>query len=203
MSANAWAAAVAVEPDPATLGAIAVDDPDPRVRAVAIASLVRRAPQRVSAPVWRRTVGDPDPGVRRRSAEIAPRLGRSASVPALVVLLADTDAWVAEAAAYALGEHPRPTRGAIAALVHAATRHADPLVREAAVAALGAQGDATTLPAVLAACDDKPAIRRRAVLALAAFDGPEVEARLHAALTDPDWQVRQAAEDLLAAGEPG
>ena len=32
--------------------------------------------------------------------------------------------------------------------------------------------------------------------ALAAFDGPEVEARLEAALTDRDWQVRQAAEDL-------
>ena len=71
-------------------------------------------------------------------------------------------------------------------------------MREAAVAALGAQGDPTTLPAVLAACDDKPAIRRRAVLALAAFEGDEVEARLRAAFEDPDWQVRQAAEDLLA-----
>jgi HEAT repeat protein len=50
---------------------------------------------------------------------------------------------------------------------------------------------------VLRACDDKPAVRRRAVLALAAFEGPEVEARLRQALTDRDWQVRQAAEDLL------
>ena len=80
----------------------------------------------------------------------------------------------------------------------AATQHADPLVREAAVAALGALGDPGTLEVVLAACDDKPAVRRRAVLALAAFDGPEVEARLQTALTDRDWQVRQAAEDLLA-----
>jgi HEAT repeat protein len=54
------------------------------------------------------------------------------------------------------------------------------------------------LPAVLAACDDKPAIRRRAVLALAAFEGAPVEDRLRVALTDNDWQVRQAAEDLLA-----
>ena len=81
--------------------------------------------------------------------------------------------------------------------MNAATSHADPLVREAAVAALGAQGDASALPAVLAATSDKPAIRRRAVLALAAFEGDEVEARLQSALTDPDWQVRQAAEDLL------
>jgi len=70
-------------------------------------------------------------------------------------------------------------------------------VREAAVAALGALGEPSTLPAVLAACDDKPAIRRRAVLALAAFDNPEVDRRIRAALTDHDWQVRQAAEDLL------
>jgi HEAT repeat protein len=54
------------------------------------------------------------------------------------------------------------------------------------------------LAVVLRACDDKPAIRRRAVLALAAFDDPAVEARLRHALEDRDWQVRQAAEDLLA-----
>ena len=64
-------------------------------------------------------------------------------------------------------------------------------------AALGAQGDPATLTVVLAACSDKPAIRRRAVLALAAFEGDAVEAQLRVALTDADWQVRQAAEDLL------
>jgi hypothetical protein len=31
---------------------------------------------------------------------------------------------------------------------------------------------------------------------LAPFDGPEVEAALERALTDRDWQVRQAAEDV-------
>ena len=39
--------------------------------------------------------------------------------------------------------------------------------------------------------------RRRAVLALAAFEGDGVEAALTRALDDRDWQVRQAAEDLL------
>jgi hypothetical protein len=39
-------------------------------------------------------------------------------------------------------------------------------------------------------------VRRRAVLALAAFDGPEVEDALADARTDADWQTRQAAEDL-------
>ncbi|MDP9440891.1 MAG: HEAT repeat domain-containing protein, partial [Actinomycetota bacterium] len=74
--------------------------------------------------------------------------------------------------------------------------HPDALCREAAVAALGAIGDPAGVPAILAATTDKPAVRRRAVLALAPFDGPEVEAALQRALTDRDWQVRQAAEDL-------
>ena len=34
------------------------------------------------------------------------------------------------------------------------------------------------------------------MLALAPFDGPDVDAAIDAALTDRDWQVRQAAEDL-------
>jgi HEAT repeat protein len=85
--------------------------------------------------------------------------------------------------------------------VHVATDHRDALAREAAVAALGAIGDERGLPAILAATDDKPAVRRRAVLALAPFDGADVDAALARAHTDRDWQVRQAAEDLT--GEPG
>ena len=55
------------------------------------------------------------------------------------------------------------------------------------------------LAAILhAAARDKPAVRRRAVIALAPFEGPEVDAAIAAALQDRDWQVRQAAEDLLA-----
>ncbi|MDQ1475831.1 MAG: hypothetical protein QOE62_1060 [Actinomycetota bacterium] len=195
---NARAAATAVDQDPGRLAAQATHDPDPGVRAVAIAALVRIAPRRVSAPVWRRAAHDGDARVRRRVAEIAPKLGRDATCGVLLDLLADGDAWVAEAAAYAIGEQPRPTRAAVTALSNAATAHPDPLVRESAVAALGALGVPETLPVVLAACDDKPAIRRRAVLALAAFEGDTVEARLRVALGDNDWQVRQAAEDLLA-----
>ncbi len=86
--------------------------------------------------------------------------------------------------------------GAVAALACVAHEHRDALAREAAVAALGALGDRAALPAILAACHDKPAVRRRAVLALAPFDGPEVDAAITAALDDRDWQVRQAAEDL-------
>ena len=41
-------------------------------------------------------------------------------------------------------------------------------------------------------------MRRRATIALAPFDGPEVDEALARALADRDWQVRQAAEDLTA-----
>jgi HEAT repeat protein len=52
---------------------------------------------------------------------------------------------------------------------------------------------------VVAALDDRPAVRRRAVLALAAFDGPDITAALARALHDRDWQTRQGAETVLQA----
>jgi HEAT repeat protein len=135
--------------------------------------------------------------VRRRAAELAPTI--AAPARPLLPLLGDDDVTVTEAAAWALGElGPAAMRaGAVRALAEVARTHEDPLAREATVAALGALGDPAGLPAVLAGCNDKPAVRRRAVLALAPFDGPEVDAALRAALDDRDWQVRQAAEDLL------
>ncbi len=122
----------------------------------------------------------------------------------LLPLVERRDATVVEVAAWALGE-----RGAgqadevVARLSHLATSHSDALVREAAVAALGSIGADTGLPAILGAMDDKAAVRRRAVVALAAFDGPDVDAALTRALTDRDWQVRQVAEDLTALPDDG
>lgn len=113
-------------------------------------------------------------------------------------VLADADASVAETAAWALGEQARESVEVVAALAQMATGHDDVLCREAAVGALGALGHEAGLDAILAATMDKPAIRRRAVLALAPFEGPDVDAALQRALTDHDWQVRQAAEDLLS-----
>jgi HEAT repeat protein len=130
--------------------------------------------------------------VRRRAAEAA---GKQPGV-SLVVLLDDADATVVEVAAWACGEQEVVNDAVLTRLVGLATDHADPLVREAAAAALGAIGDPRGLPAILAACRDKPAVRRRAVLALAPFDGPDVDAAIERALVDRDWQVRQAAEDL-------
>ena len=170
----------------------ALADDDPTVRATALAALQRMGAA-TTADVSVLT-GDGDPTVRRRAAEVA----RHHPSIDLVPLLADADPGVVEAAAWSLGEREQATDSVISALAGVATSHDDPLCREAAVAALGAIGDDRGLPAILAGTSDKPAVRRRAVIALAPFEGPEVDAALQRALKDRDWQVRQAAEDLLA-----
>ena len=138
---------------------------------------------------------DSDVAVRRRAAEI------SAAHPSIDLLasLDDADDRVVEVAAWACGEHESPHDAIIERLVELAGSADDALVRESAVAALGAIGDEHGLAAILVACTDKPAVHRRAVLALAPFDGPEVDAAIDQALVDRDWQVRQAAEDLRRA----
>ena len=165
-------------------------DPDPAVRATALGALGRLG--RAGAADVEAALADPSPEVRRRACRVAAGV---AGVD-LVAMLDDPDAGVVEVAAWALGERAGAQGEAIARLATVATAHDDPLCREAAVAALGAIGDEGGLPAILSATKDKPAVRRRAVIALAAFEGPEVDAALEVALTDRDWQVRQAAEDL-------
>jgi HEAT repeat protein len=178
--------------DAATARALA-GSPDPEVRAAALGALARLGDGELAARVTS-ALDDGHPAVRRRAAELA-AVAPHVAIADLAARLADSDPLVAEAACWALGE--REDAHAVAALVAVAGAHGDALVREAAVAALGAIGDPAGLPAVLAATADKPAVRRRAVLALAPFEGPEVEAALQRALEDRDWQVRQAAEDLL------
>ena len=138
---------------------------------------------------------DPAASVRRRVAELA------ASHPdvELLPLLADDDVTVVEVAAWSCGERQVVSDAVLGRLIELTTNATEPLVRESCAAALGAIGDGRGLPAILAACDDKPAVRRRAVLALAPFDGDDVRAAVERALDDRDWQVRQAAEDLWRA----
>jgi HEAT repeat protein len=168
-------------------------DPDPGVRATAVGALTRLGA--ITEAEVAAALTDPDPAVRRRACAAAVAVTGIDLQP----VLGDEDASVVEAAAWALGERGAPGSDAVDALVAVTRDHDDPLCREAALAALGAIGDRRGLAAVLAAASsDRPAVRRRAVIALAAFEGPEVDAALRAALDDRDWQVRQAAEDLLA-----
>src|SRR5581483_5119779 len=122
---------------------------------------------------------------------LAARVGGTGSrsrLPSLLIeALADPDPIVAESAAWAIGE--RRLSGAVDAVAAMASTHADARCRESAVAALGAIGAPGGLGAVLGALEDRPPVRRRAVVALAGFEGAEGEAALSRCLADPDWQV--------------
>lgn len=167
-----------------------VDAADPDARQLALGALARMGALTVDDLMI--AYGDEAPIVRRRAATLAALRPEMSVLP----LLSDADSSVVEAAAWAAGEQETVDDDVLAALCELGASAADPLVREAAVAALGAIGDERGLPVILRACADKPNIRRRAVLALAPFSGDEVDAALAAALVDRDWQVRQAAEDL-------
>lgn len=172
-------------------------DPDPGVRATVLGALVRTGS--VTAADLRGGLDDPEPSVRRRTLELIASVGdaEGVGVPAILGLLDDPDDTVVEVAAWACGELPEPEPGMVDRLCRLVTDAEDSLVRESAVAALGAIGDPAALPTILAATRDRATVRRRAIIALAPFEGPEVDAAYERALGDRDWQVRQAAEDLI------
>ncbi len=178
---------------------------EPTVRVAAIGALDIAG--QLSAGTILDALDDPDKWVRRRAGELAGRQTFSDTdldriVDSLVARLGDDEPLVAETAAWALGElipgaGPETRRVAVDSLGSVTAGHRDPLCREAAVAALGAIGDASSIQVVIDALVDKPPIRRRAAVALAAFDDPRVDDALQRCLADRDWQVRQAAEDIL------
>ncbi len=171
----------------------ALSDDAPTVRVTALGALDRIGA--LNDADIRAALADTAPQVRRRGCELA----RAFPSVDISPELHDVDSSVVEMAAWAMGE--RRERSSVADLIQLASvgsGHPDPLCRESAVAALGAIGDPVGLGAVIAALEDKPAVRRRAAVALAAFTGPAAEAALRRCLDDRDWQVRQVAEDLLA-----
>jgi HEAT repeat protein len=177
----------------AARGALA--DPDPVTRELGLGALLRL--EMLTDADLDTALGDGAPSVRRRAAMIA---GQRPGV-SLRAVLADADLTVVEAAAWACGEQESVDDDVLETLIDLGVTSGDALVREACTAALGAIGDPRGLATILHGCTDKPAVRRRAVLALAPFDGDEVDAALQTALTDRDWQVRQAAEDIVRAGK--
>lgn len=173
---------------------------DAAIRRVAISALLRAD----SLPAGRLAsfANDPDPSVRRRVAELAPRLDDARITESFLVEFLDDDPEIVEMACFALGEVGSAegvvlAPSTVTALEAVARSHDDALCREAAVASLGALH--AGLETILTACTDKATVRRRAVIALAPFEGPRVERALKTALSDRDWQVRQAAEDLIGA----
>ena len=183
-----------------------IDDGDAAVRSSAISALVRLG-----------EFGDDDLvmalddiGTARRAIELSAHHGTGVTAidDRLRTLVVGRDADLAEVAVWALGERwqelgDEPGGAVVIGVIEsAARRHDDALVREAAVAALGAIGASRSIPVIIEAMNDKATVRRRAVIALAPFDGPEVQAALATARSDRDWQVRQAAEDLSDPGPP-
>ena len=191
-----------------------LDDIDPAVRATALRALDRAGDLQTDE--LAAALADPAAVVRVAAVELAAARA-DVALDAAAALLDDADSRVVEAAAWACGEKAGlaplddsgpadsgqsstvagPAAAAVVArLARLAAAHEDALCRESAVAALGAIGDPGGLPAILAGLDDKPAVRRRAVIALAPFDGPEVDEALARAGRDRDRQVRAAAAEL-------
>lgn len=170
-------------------------DPSPKARVVALGAAHRL--EVLDAELVRAALQDEELDVRYRALELVARSSFGIELADRVIdALADDE--LGEVAAFVLGELPLAAatkERAVAALGIQATTHDDAMYRESAVAALGALGDG--LPFILQAVGDVATVRRRAVLALAPFEGAEVDAALNRALEDRDWQVRQAAEDLL------
>ncbi len=175
----------------------ALAETDPVARQLGLGALARM--NALTNDDVRSAFDDPDATVRHRAVTLAATHPEVSVLP----LLTDHETFVVEAAAWAAGEQEAVDDDVLTMLCELGASALDPLVREAAVAALGAIGDERGLPVIVNACTDKANIRRRAVLALAPFSGPEVDAALAAALIDRDWQVRQAAEDLAPHMESG
>jgi HEAT repeat protein len=174
-----------------------LSDPDPGVQAAALGALARLGALTVADIARALTTGPV--ALRRRATDAAlsvrGRGSRSFLDALLEERLADPDPLVVVGAAWFLAE--RRVAGAVTALATTARAHDDVRCREAAVAALGAIGDPDGLPAVIDALEDKPTVRRRATVALAGFDDPRAEPALRRAAEDRDWQVRQAADELM------
>ena len=185
----------------------ALDDPAPEVRAAAIGAARRLGI--VDGPMLVETLRDPDPIVRRRAILVAAE--SDLALDELGATLDDPDDTVTESAAFACGERADATEPVVRRLLELSAEHDDALVREAAIAAVGSLGGLGTIDrlglhdaavaAVLRAATDRATVRRRAVIASAAFDDERIDALLVRLLDDRDLQVRQIAEDLIADDE--
>lgn len=167
-----------------------LEHPEPDVRATALRVLDNEG--KLEKGMVERSLSDSAFKVRNALAYL---ISRNRDIPAMKFLL-DEDAEIVEVACWGIGERGDASAEVLDVLQSITESHSDSLCRESAVAALGALGNRDTLGSILKAVEDIATVRRRAVLALAPFDGPEVELAIAKALEDRDWQVRQAAEDI-------
>ncbi len=179
-------------------------DPQAPVRAAALNALHRL--NQLTGPQLTTGLNDPTAAVQQQALNVATQqLPTKELAQEVAQLLDHHDPNVIETTCWALGEilpelnQPELSEQHATQLADLGQNHDDPLCREAAIAALGALGHPNSLQVILAALNDKPPIRRRATLALAPYQGPQVDAALKRMLTDRDPQTRQAAEDLTSS----
>lgn len=169
-----------------------IDHEDAKVRRLAVSACSGRLGTDEIEALEAALNSDSDPRVRAEAAEVLSE-GGPAVFEAVMKATSDEDGIVREAAATGLGE--LEDNRAVDWLMSAAAHDAEKLVREAAVAALGAIGDERAIALLLELVTSAPPqVRRRSVVALSVFDGPEVEAAITAAKEDRNPMVREAAE---------
>jgi len=174
-----------------------LDVPDPLLRRLAASACVNRGDDATRERLEGMLRDDPVAAVRRECAETLGSLAAAASLGALVAAIDDPEVGVREAAVTALGEIADPV--VVPRLLELAAGDDDVLIREAAVAAAGAVGDEAALPTLLElVTSGPPQVRRRCVVALSVFDGPDVEEAIQAATGDRNPMVREAA--LMVTG---
>jgi len=102
---------------------------------------------------------------------------------------------VAEYGAYVAGE--LEDSSLVTTLITLASGHEEMLVREAALASLGAIGDQRGLPVVIEALRSKNVyLRRRALVVSVAFESDELTRAVEELRNDRDAQIRQLFVDL-------
>lgn len=181
-------------PESVTVLRASFSSDDPRHRILALRGLVRQS--LATDDDWSVALGDHDVEVQREALTLIAYedVETDALIARMIEMLDDTDALVVDGAVFALGEHL--VNDAVDRLCDVAMHHDDARCRESAVAALGAIGDDRARTAIFAALNDKPPVRRRAIVSLSNFEGPDIDAALERAAEDRDWQVRAAVNQL-------
>ncbi|MBI2355433.1 MAG: HEAT repeat domain-containing protein [Deltaproteobacteria bacterium] len=187
----------------------------------AICTVVGELAHRAGGVLIREALHDQSPLVRKAAVSAAGRLGLTDRIPDIVALLGDADfearnAAVAclqllarmdraaiQAVARQLGESEQPGQRRDAVVLHAAlgdgerlsmlVKDEDPVVRQAAVAAIGKlKLSAASGALLIALVDEDPEVRIAAAEALGVIGGPDVAGPLKHALDDEDIWVRCA-----------
>jgi HEAT repeat protein len=176
-----------------------LSDSDPQVRRMAIDS-AGSADAQAAIPVLMRLIEDDDSKTRGAAAESLGRLGHEPAVPKILPLLGDeTTVRAAAEALRCLG--PAAVLPQLAS--YRSQTHKEKSIAAEALGILGTESCITDLRTLIA--DDDPAVRRRAILALARVQPPPVEdllAILNDSKNKHDSLIRESVARALSEAAP-